>query len=210
MKKNSIALLAGLSLSAASLATGRIVITEWMYQGAEGEFIELTNVGSSAIDLAGWSYDDDSRLPGVFDLSGAGVVQAGQSILLVEATAAAFRAAWGLDSSIVILDQYTNNLGRTDEINIFDAGGNLVDRLTYGDQVFPGSPRTQNVSGWTAFENLGANNASGWFLSGLGDLQGSYFSQNGDLANPGVYVIPTPGAVALMGLGALVAGLRRR
>lgn len=208
--KITAAVIAGLALSAASFATGRIVITEWMYQGAEGEFIEITNVGTSAIDLAGWSFDDDSRIPGVFDLSGAGVVAAGQSVLLVEATAAAFRAAWNLDSSVVILDQYTNNLGRADEINIFDNNGLLVDRLTYGDQVFPGSPRTQNVSGWTTFDNLGANNASGWFLSGFGDLQGSYFSQNGDLGNPGVYIIPAPGAAALMGLGALVATRRRR
>lgn len=204
------AVIAGLALSAASFATGRIVITEWMYSGAEGEFIELTNVGTSAIDLTGWSYDDDSRIPGVLDLSSAGVVQAGQSILLVEATAAAFRAAWNLDSSIVIIDQYTNNLGRADEINIFDNNGDLVDRLTFGDTVFPGTIRTQNTSGWTTPGFLGLNDVTGWFFSTLGDLQGSYFSANGDLGNPGVYVIPTPGAAALMGLGALVATRRRR
>lgn len=204
------AVIAGLALSAASFATGRIVITEWMYSGADGEFIEITNVGTSAIDLTGWSYDDDSRLPGVFSLSGAGVVQAGQSVLLVEGLAADFRAAWNLDSSIVILDQVMNNLGRNDEINIFDSNNDLIDRLTYGDQAFPGTIRTQNTSGWTTPGFLGLNDATGWFFSSLGDLQGSYFSVNGDLANPGVYVIPTPGAAALMGLGALVATRRRR
>ena len=207
--KNTIALLAGLSLSAASLATGRIVITEWMYQGAEGEFIELTNVGSSAIDLTGWSYDDDSRLPGVFSLSGAGVVQAGQSILLVEPTAAASapRGTSTRRSSFSISTRTTSAHGRDQHLRRGRQPRRSPDLRRSG---LPGSPRTQNVSGWTSFDNLGANNVAGWVLSGFGDLQGSYFSANGDLGNPGVYVIPTPGAAALMGLGALVAGRRRR
>ena len=39
-----------------------IRITEWLYSGSRGEFIELTNTSDSAIDLTGWSYDD-SRTP---------------------------------------------------------------------------------------------------------------------------------------------------
>lgn len=54
---------------APQLAHADVRITEWMYSGGSGEFIEFTNLGSSAIDFTGWSYDDDSRLPGVFDRS---------------------------------------------------------------------------------------------------------------------------------------------
>lgn len=203
------ALLAALAMSSATFAAGQIVITEWMYSGADGEFVELTNIGDMAIDLTGWSYDDDSQTPGGYDLSGAGVVQAGQSIIFTESTAEDFRAAWGLDMSVVVLGGVENNLGRNDEINIYNASDMLVDVLTYGDETV-GSIRTQNISGWTTFENLGANNALAWIFSNPGDLQGSVFSTNGDIGNPGVYVIPAPGAAALMGLGALVAGRRRR
>lgn len=203
-----------LSLVAASAATagvgGRIVITEWMYSGSNDEFVELTNVGDAAIDLTGWSFDDDSQSSGEYLLSGAGVVNAGQSIIFTESTVSAFRAAWGLSDDVVVLGEVTNNLGRNDEINIYDNNGVLVDRLTYGDEDFPGSIRTQNVSGWTTFSNLGTNDVGAWVFSSAGDLQGSYLSTGGDLGNPGVYVIPSPGAAAVLGLGALVATRRRR
>ncbi len=49
-------------------------ITEWMYGGMNGEFVEFTNVEPSPIDLTGWSYDDDNRRPGQFSLSAFGIV----------------------------------------------------------------------------------------------------------------------------------------
>ena len=202
-----------------STARGEIVITEWMYSGNDGEFVELTNIGAAAIDLTGWSYDDDSRTPGVFDLSGFGLVQPGESVIFTEADAATFRAAWGLGAAIQILGGVTNNLGRNDEINIYDASNTLVDRLTYGDQNFPGTIRTQNISGWTQTA-LGTNMVSGWQLSALGDVQGSFTSSGGDLGNPGVFVplnggdaIPEPSVPLLTGLilaGALGWRVQRR
>jgi MYXO-CTERM domain-containing protein len=198
-----------LSLAAAvGSAAADIRITEWMYSGAEGEYVEFTNTGASAVDLTGWSYDDDSRLPGGFDLSGFGVVGAGESVVITESDAEAFRTAWGLSASVGILGGYTNNLGRADEINIFDSNGDLIDRLTYGDQVFVGSIRTQEVSGNVLPSALGQNDVFGWVLSASGDVYGSVLSANGDLGNPGTWV-PAPGAMALLGLGAM-AGVRRR
>ncbi len=193
----------------AGAAAADIRITEWMYGGSGGEFIEFTNTGVSSIDMTGWSFDDDSRLPGVFDLSGFGVVGAGQSVIITESDAEVFRAAWGLSASVGILGGYTNNLGRNDEINIFDANGDLADRLTYGDQSFPGSIRTQGTSGNVLPSALGQNDVFGWVFSASGDIHGSYLSTDGDLGNPGVWV-PAPGAMALLGLGALVGGRRRR
>ena len=193
----------------AGFANADIRITEWMYSANEGEFVEFTNLGDTAIDMTGWSYDDDSRLPGGFDLSAFGLVGAGESVVITESDAEIFRAAWGLSASVRILGGYTNNLGRNDEINLFDSNGDLVDRLTYGDQAFPGSIRTQNISGNVLPEFIGANNVLGWVFSANGDIQGSFLSSGGDLGNPGSYVIPAPGAMALLGLGGLV-GLRRR
>ncbi|MCW5775891.1 MAG: lamin tail domain-containing protein [Phycisphaeraceae bacterium] len=205
-KTLAIVLAAGIASAADA---GNVRITEWMYQGAGGEFIEFTNVGKAPVDMTGWSFDDDSRLPGEFDLSGAGILMPGESFVIVETTPAAFIAAWNL-SGVTVLGPYTNNLGRNDEINLFDSGGNLVDRLTYGDQTFPGTIRTQNISGNpNSNAALGANDVYQWSLSFPGDVQGSWFSAAGDLGNPGSY-IPAPGSLALLGLGLATAARRRR
>lgn len=199
------AMLAGV----AGVASADLRITEWAYQADPGEYIELTNVGVSPIDMTGWSYDDDSRLPGVFDLSGFGIIAPGESVILTEATADAFRAEWNLSASVKIVGGYTNNLGRNDEINIFNAANDLIDRLTYGDQTFAGTIRTQGISGNALPADLGTNNVAAWFFSQPGDIFGSYFSATGSFGNPGFY-IPAPGAVALIGMSGLIMGRRRR
>jgi uncharacterized protein (TIGR03382 family) len=190
-------------------AIANMAITEYMYSGRGGEFVEFTNVGDTPIDMTGWSFDDDSRIPGVFDLSGFGIVAPGQSVIITEDDSATFIADWSL-SGVVVLGGYTNNLGRNDEINLFDATDTLVDRLTYGDGTFPGTIRTQYVSGNPgAPAALGENDIYQWVLSEVGDGFGSYLSANYDIGNPGYYV-PEPGTLALLVLPALLALVRRR
>lgn len=184
-------------------------ITEWMYGGTNGEFVEFTNVGPSPIDLTGWSYDDDNRRPGQFSLSAFGIVAPGESVIITESTAAAFRTAWSLSPSVKILGGYTNNLGRNDEINLYDAPGNLVDRLTFGDQTFSGSIRTLNKSGNIPFAKLGQNDVYSAVLSTTADVYGSYASAGGDIGNPGVY-ISEPASVALLASVAALAFRRKR
>lgn len=162
-----------------------IRITEYAYQGANGEFIEFTNVGAHPVDMSGWSYDDDSRIAGTVPLSGFGIVQAGESVILAEVSASAFRTAWNLCENVKVIGNLTTNLGRNDEINLYDSEGNLHDRLTYGDQTFPGSIRTQNISGWVNDAGLGNNDAYAWTLSSIGDIEDSYTSTGGDIGNPG-------------------------
>ncbi|MBK1881576.1 lamin tail domain-containing protein [Luteolibacter pohnpeiensis] len=187
-----------------------MVITEWMYSGDDGEYIEFTNTGDTAIDLTGWSYDDDSETPGGFDLSAFGVVQPGQSVIITEADAADFIAAWSLDSSVLVLGGYTNSLGRNDEINLYD-GTTLVDQLTFGDEDFAGSIRTQGVSGVTDPSNYGTNDVASWYLSSETDGI-SWTSANGDVGSPGVAVVPEPTVSLLSGLAIsfLAFGRKRR
>ncbi len=195
----------------AAVATADIRITEWMYDGTGGEFVEFTNIGTSPIDLTGWSFDDDSRVAGTVSLSGFGVVAPGESVILTEFSADAFRTNWSLAASVKVIGNNTTNLGRNDEINIFDASNTLVDRLSYGDSTFaPGSIRTQGTSGNAFLADLGTNNVYAWFFSAPGDLFGSSFSNAGTFGNPGFYYIPAPGALALAGLATLAAGRRRR
>lgn len=211
------ALLSAAALSAALMSNpasaASVYITEWMYNGLSagnvGEYIEFTNLGSTAIDFTGWSFDDDSRTAGTVDLSAFGIVNSGESVILAEASAAAFISTWGL-SGVDVIGGNTTNLSRGDEINLYDANGTLVDRLTYSDQNQPGTIRTQNVSGnpdsFSVLET--PYDASGWVLSSQGDTYGSYLSTGGDVGNPGIAPfapVPLPAGVWLLISG--IAGL---
>ncbi len=208
-------LAAGIALCVASAAQAQMRITEYMYSGndlaaSNGEFWELTNVGGSPIDMTGWSFDDDSRTPGTVDLSVFGIVAAGESVVIAEAPAADFRDNWGLPGTVKVLGGNTTNFGRGDEFNLYDALDVLVDRLTYSDQIFSGTFRTQFVSAWVTYAGLGQNDPYEFVGSMQGDLQSSYFGTNGDLGSPGMHVIPEPAMLTVLALGGLALVRRKR
>lgn len=204
----STAVLLFATLVPAGAFASNVFITEWMYKGGGGEFVELTNAGNTDVDVTGWSYDDDSRTPGVFDLSDFGIIAAGESVIFTEANVSDFRTEWGLNASVKVLGLVENNIGKSDEINIYDGSGSLVDRLTYeGDTIktegFSGNPQTEAA--------LGANDDSLWVLAYTGDQFGSWVSSFAAVGNPGSYnPVPVPGAFSLMAFGILaLAGLKR-
>lgn len=212
------ALACGLA-SAAQAAPSGVFITEWAYNGGPaGEFIEFTNFGPTAVDFTGWSFDDDSRNAGTVNLSVFGLVASGESVILSEASAADFRAAWGLDGSIKVLGGNGTNLGRNDELNLYN-GSTLVDRLSFGDQNFPGSIRTSAVSGRAGSVGvLGTNNVAGWVFTTENDADGGKFSTAFDLGSPGfsAYAVAAPvpepesWAMMLAGIAAVASIARRR
>ena len=175
-----------LSLFIFSAADAQIRITEYQYNGSE--FVELTNVGASSINMTGWSFDDNSRTAGSFSISAFGSVATGESVIICEATAAAFKTLWNLCDGVKVIGSNTQNLGRADEINIYDNNNLLVDRLTYDDQgASPlGGPRTDVNSAWVPSTAMGNNTHNAWILSSLNDAEGSFASGSGGfIASPG-------------------------
>jgi predicted extracellular nuclease len=208
---------AALTAITAPRTSAAVLITEWMYNplgATNGEYVELTNLGAAPVDLTGWSMDDNSQLAGSFSLSGLGTLAPGESAVVTEPTAAAFRTEWNLASSVKVLGENTQNLGRMDEINIYDAANALVDRLTYDDQGTGNvdGPRTQGISGNPpSLAVLGTNNPSLWVLSAAGDAYGSYASASADIGNPGKFsLIPEPAAATLATIGLALVARRRR
>lgn len=206
------------ALGGAAYGAGQIAITELLYNSDNGggEFFELTNIGDMAVDVTGWTMLDNDAAPDptdYFDLSAFGSIAAGESVIVTELDAAAFRTQWSLAASVKVIgglgDVTGKNLGRNDSVVIFDSMSAIIDRLDYGDQAFPGTPRPIDASIWAGVGAKGANDVYGWTQSTVGDFQNSYASTLGDIGNPGSH-IPAPGAAAIFGLGALVAGRRRR
>jgi predicted extracellular nuclease len=135
-------------------------------------------------------------------------------VIITETDADAFRTFWGLDSSVKVLGGYTNNLGRNDEINLFDNLGQLVDRLAYGDQNYAGTIRTQTSSGRPLNAGaLASDEPYLWVLSTAGDIEGSW-TVNGSTGSPGQTAlapeVPLPAAAWLFGSALLgMAGIGR-
>lgn len=200
MKSTSTAILLAVCIACAGRsALATMMITEWAYQGAGGEYAEFTNTGGSPVDMTGWSFDDNSQIPGSVSLSGFGIVAPGESVILTDLTAAAFRTEWGLSAAAKVIGENTQNLGRADEINLYDSANALVDRLTYDDQLI-GGPRTNLASGNPkTLSVVGTNNVLQWVLSTVGDTYGSYASVSGGTGNPGKFtLVPEPASLLIL------------
>ncbi|MBO0936584.1 lamin tail domain-containing protein [Fibrella sp. HMF5335] len=176
-----------------TVSAGSIRITEFMYDGKPGEFIELTNVGDAAVNMTNWRFEDENHT-NPLSLSKFGVVYPGESVIITEATDSAFHAAWGLPSTIKVIGDNTTKLGGSDEINIYDNLNSRVDYLKYSNSTANGT------SFWASLPNLGKNDPTKWQKSVVNDIQRSFTTVTSptNTGNPGRYSYRTSAASPLI------------
>jgi uncharacterized protein YjiK/methionine-rich copper-binding protein CopC len=111
-----------------------LLITEVNSNAAGGDFFELLNTGTAAVDLTGFKWDDDSA--SFTDAGNATFpsvsIPAGQRLVVVNTTDAnAFRTAWGIDGTVPVAAFTGPGLGGGDVVVLFDTTGNVVTSFNY-------------------------------------------------------------------------------
>ena len=163
MKRNlTLSLLTGSLIAAAPLAHAQLLVTEIISDGTGGDFWELTNVGTSSVDLGNYKWNDSARAT-----TGSAVtipvgtsIAAGESIVFnVTGTAAAFRTAWGINSSVQVVSGGPG-LGSSDAITLFNADNTEVLYLSYEANGFTRSNGNQSAGGHAGVSAGGAATVS--------------------------------------------------
>lgn len=203
----------------ATAANASITINELLASTAstDTEFIELYNTSGSSVDLTNWSielWDSDAGTQ-------FGGSDAGAPYVLSGSIAAGGYYTLGNAQSQALLGYTADQLFGANSIEnssftivLRDAGGNVVET---GFMTDGGAGDTANIAGsvvtpdWT-FGPDGTFLPAGMYRVGDGssNLAILEFDQVPASATPGAANIPAPSALALLGLGGLVAGRRRR
>jgi len=140
--------------AAPASAVGSIVISEvapWSSGNSPlgADWFEVTNTGTSAVNIAGWKVDDSMpTFATAIALNGITSIAAGESVIFIETTSPAttadtFRALWFGSSPPANLQigSYSGaGIGLStsgDEVNLFDSSGVLQANVSFGSS--PGS-----------------------------------------------------------------------
>jgi len=212
--KIAIALLA----AAGSIASADVVINEVLgsTSGADNEFIELYNTGGSAQSLAGWTielWDSDagSQFGGV---DGGTPYALGGSIAAGGHWTIANMGAQSLYGFTADINQEISIENSSYTMVLRDDLANIINTIFVTDG---GAGDAANIAGTFITPDLtfgpdGTFLPAGFYRVGdgsntLGLLE---FGQPSASATPGAANIPAPAALAVLGMGGLVAGRRRR
>ena len=173
------------------VAAPRIAVTEVDAAGSSASYgadwFELTNTGSTDVDLTGWKIDDSSNaLKTAVALRGLTTLPAGKSAVFLEnddptstpdtTVAAAFSASWyGPNRPAGFLVGFYGGSGvglstSGDAVNLFDASGNYVTGVTFGavttaGATFDNSARLGAIAGPVAISRPSAESVFGAFTS---------------------------------------------
>lgn len=205
----------------ASAAVSAVIISEVSPTGStasyNADWFELTNTGSSALDITGWKMDDNSNSFALsVALRGVTSIAAGQSVVFIEGGTAStgdavldanFKSAWfGAAATSMTFGNYggpgVGLSATTDAVNIFDSLGNTMARVDFGSSTVG-----------TSFDNkAGLNNVTLTQKSVVG-VNGAFVSVTGsEIGSPGTIVtsVPEPEVYALTLAGLALVGVAAR
>ncbi len=133
----------------AAVAPGTIVISEvapWSSASSPlaADWFEVTNTGSTAVDITGWKVDDNSHsIANAIALNGITSIAPGEAVIFIETAnlptaAAAFRDLWfgSNPQRVTQIGSYSGSgVGLSssgDEVTLFDGSGNMVAGVGFG------------------------------------------------------------------------------
>jgi hypothetical protein len=168
-------------------------------------WFELSNAGTSTVDLTGYRFADSLSFEGAWTISTPLSIQAGESIVFVESmSAASFWKWWGPENDLGI-QVYTwggFGLGQIQgDIYFWNAAANeRVDWITWASWAGNNAPEAPGVSveclDMTEPGDLGVSVMC--FMDSVNGENGAYHSaRNGDLGSPGLTANPRSRIVAL-------------
>ena len=123
-----------------------LLITEVNSNAAGGDFFEIYNYGSTAIDLSSWKMNDQAgSFTDAAALSAAGTLGAGEKLVVLTAndSVSAFKSAWGLNDTVHVVSINGPGLGKGDAVVVFDGSGNVATAFNYGAAAITASDGTQ-------------------------------------------------------------------
>ena len=201
------------ALVVAASASASIRITEAMSSSGTGgtvDWFEVTNYGSSAVDITGWRMDDNSfAFANSVLLSGITSIAAGESVIFIEGTAAdvaGFTSFWGGPSGVSVGYYSGSGVGFSssgDGVVLFNATGTeTTARATFGAAT----------TGSSFYFDLAPNNVG--IVSTVGTIGTQLtIATSGSVVNIGslgtAIGIPAPGVVALIGIAGIASRRRR-
>lgn len=115
------------------------------------DYWELTNFGSSVVNLNGYSWHDSGRSPSAaaaYALPAGSSIAPGESVIFTGMVPAAFRSWWGLASSIQVFQTSgAPGLGENDGVSFFDPDGNELFFFSYAAGGFTRENGTSALGG---------------------------------------------------------------
>ena len=122
---------------AAQAGSADLIITEIQSnQAATGvnDYWELTNAGTTSVDLSGWKWNDVAKVTtgAAVTIPNGTTIAAGESIIFTALTPTAFRSWWPNTSGVQIISTgAAPGLGANDGVSLFNASGTIVCFLNY-------------------------------------------------------------------------------
>jgi Lamin Tail Domain/PEP-CTERM motif len=183
---------------------------------------ELTNIGSGAVSIAGWTMDDDSALANSASLSGVTTIGAGESVVFIERAAADMAATlvsnfiniWfgGSAPSGLQIGTYLQGVAggvglsaTADSVTIYSGTeGTLQTNVSFGG--------SDAVTPFQTFDNAAGLSGAISALS-IAGVNGAFTVASGnEIGSPGVAPVPEPETYAMLLAGSGLVGFvaRRR